>query len=138
MKARFSYLENPNAPAAYPADTSNLQTVSKDSQTVSVFYTNSPHAGLRVRNMQAGASSVPGDVLSYKFIGSNSDWYSNAEWENPRMMIRLPKWATIKGAENGVTLTDVSKRNTNGQTAPVTVTLTGSNNNYNYYTFQVE
>lgn len=138
MQTKMTYLDNPNKPASYPTDISNLSTAEVVSNKYNVNYTNYPHAGLRVYKQEAGASINPGGTVAYKLVGTNSIWYTTTAWENPRMIIRVPKFATIKDIDTPKTLRDTSGSETNGQTAVVNVTLASSDATHNYYNFQVE
>lgn len=76
--------------------------------------------------------------MPYRLVGTNSEFATLTDWVNPRMIIRVPKFVTIKDIDTPKTLTDISDDITKGQTAPVHVSLVSSDTQYNYYNFQVE
>lgn len=138
MQWKLKYLDNPNKPNPYPADTSGLATKEWLGKKLSVWYTNAPEARAQFYIQNAKDVTV-GDTISYKIVGSNAESRTDTPWVDPKIMIRVPKFVTVKDINTPKTLRDISADNrTKGQTAPVNVTLTHSDDTHNYYSFQVD
>lgn len=98
------------------------------------YYVSSAYTDAMVFMTSSDASSaLPGKTIIYNIQGTNDERYSAGDWKEPYIAVRVPNCLTYTGSAN-ITLTNLA----DGQTYPVSVSQTGSNASYNFYSFQVE
>jgi uncharacterized repeat protein (TIGR02543 family) len=102
------------------------------------YYTDAPYAQATLVSADA-AGCKPGDTVTYTINGYNHDGYTEGEWADPRIMVRVPKVMELIDAV--FTGTDVTTgKLTSGKTFGVSAELVGfdADADYNYYSFQAQ